>query len=700
MDSLKDNNHKPQKSGTPDKKKESNSLDTLENENGSEDRISSPNFLQGNSSKNQEKNNENNKIDRAIKHGKNVEDGNSSYMNRTTDRSGTVQSIDGVTNTNRISDIENVTRVSTDSNISSANTARKILTSGESLSSPPAIDCDNEDTNDDTVMVAAGNRPPYGSSNYQSLKLLGISRRKVQLLQPDADESVDNQESDSGKLNRESDIMTKSLDFGIVAHDREESVDDSTSKNIPITDSSKTLTPDISNNEEKYPPAIFNVNKDNQETGNIKASVDPDLYIRSQDRLVTKLFDPVSNVREYHKDSDFDAENTPENISLSHYKSRALDVSSEANVIINLEDADSLNERSPMFSNDSDNASVIADSSLLTPEDERLAVLGSTDIEMHPETAKRLATLDFGKIKPNVSPEISSTTVDSVSGALVSSDVSEDNAKSIHSAHMIAGKNLHAKISNTPKLIIADYVPRQANFPMSHSSFSDSPINEEEELYIKNTEVRRSSSLKFYITPPGSPQQRKMVSFADNIGLDLTSVRQFDSPNSPPTIPPAVLANLMASFKEKHAETGMKYLSPNFNQPGASRHFIQKVCSYKISLENVVATDLTITGFIRALNIYNPMNVKVRYTVNVWSTFQDVVATYVENFPDTNTNRFSFMIVAPANLEQGSRLELAVVLDCDGVQYWDNNNGKNYSFDCFIKYSDNTDDDWWEFISL
>lgn len=213
----------------------------------------------------------------------------------------------------------------------------------------------------------------------------------------------------------------------------------------------------------------------------------------------------------------------------------------------------------------------------------------------------------------------------------------------------------------------------------------ESPIYEDHEFNFNKKGLRKSSSLKTNKTPPGTPHRKKAVRFADAMGLDLESVRHVLNMESPPRIPASAMADLKQGLSEDHKEVGVRFLAACFTQPGSTDGFRNRVVNKKVCLENAIVTDLTITGFVRVANLAFHKSVRVRYTHNGWGTFHDIAANYVQNSCDGPTDRFSFSIIAPAYFVAGSRLEFAVSFCADGVEYWDNNEGSNYVFECFAK---------------
>ena len=213
----------------------------------------------------------------------------------------------------------------------------------------------------------------------------------------------------------------------------------------------------------------------------------------------------------------------------------------------------------------------------------------------------------------------------------------------------------------------------------------ESPTYEDSEFNINKSQLRKSSSLKTNKTPPGTPRRKKMVRFADAMGLDLESIRHVLDTELPPKIPASAVADLKAGVEEDRQHMGSRYLDLCFKQPGAEDRFVSKVMANKVSLENCIITDLNITGIVRVANIGYHKCVRVRYSINNWVTFYDVMASYVQNSCDGPTDRFSFTIVAPAALGPGSKISFAVSYTVNDTMYWDNNNGSNYEVVCYAK---------------
>ncbi|XP_057652557.1 glycogen-binding subunit 76A [Diorhabda carinulata] len=218
---------------------------------------------------------------------------------------------------------------------------------------------------------------------------------------------------------------------------------------------------------------------------------------------------------------------------------------------------------------------------------------------------------------------------------------------------------------------------------------------EEEEEDIQQPRVRRSTSLKSGKTPPGTPGQKKFVRFADALGLDLADVRTFmdDIPKIPTSayedlddvdFGESISNEFLSSMIGRTQPKAEKYLLPMFQQPVGLPNFLDLVREHNVCLENVFVEDpisLSLKGTVRVRNLDFHKSVHIRYTLDSWQTFADVKATYVDNSCDGFSDKFTFLLYAHT-LSIGQKLEMACRFQCRGCQYWDNNGGSNYCFQC------------------
>ncbi|XP_072753564.1 uncharacterized protein Gbs-76a isoform X2 [Anoplolepis gracilipes] len=255
---------------------------------------------------------------------------------------------------------------------------------------------------------------------------------------------------------------------------------------------------------------------------------------------------------------------------------------------------------------------------------------------------------------------------------------------------------------------------KEENSSSSPEQDTQSELVEEEE--DRPQRVRRCSSLKTGKTPPGTPHRKKIVRFADKLGLDLADVRTFL--DEIPKIPNSAYSDLIYDdifrpqqdnssadnavattsdrWCERYQDNGRRrsmspiprkldrMLVPLFQQPGGMANFLDVVRERRVCLENVLVQDpvtLAIQGTVRVINLDFHKSVHIRYTLNSWRNFSDLQATYVSNSCDGFSDKFTFVLYCHTLLV-GQRLEFAVRFQCKGAQYWDNNAGANYCFQC------------------
>lgn len=212
-----------------------------------------------------------------------------------------------------------------------------------------------------------------------------------------------------------------------------------------------------------------------------------------------------------------------------------------------------------------------------------------------------------------------------------------------------------------------------------------SGIDTEDEEDLRPQRVRRCSSLKTGKTPPGTPGRKKFVRFADVLGLDLADVKTFM--DEIPSIPKSAFEDLEIADQDVPIQLGPKadkILMPLFQQPGGLPNFLDTVREKQVSLENAAISDhfnLTISGTVRVRNLDFHKSVHIRYSLDGWRSFADLQANYVQNSCDGFSDIFTFVMFGNT-MHIGQRLEFAVRFQCKGQQFWDNNYGANYCFQC------------------
>lgn len=227
---------------------------------------------------------------------------------------------------------------------------------------------------------------------------------------------------------------------------------------------------------------------------------------------------------------------------------------------------------------------------------------------------------------------------------------------------------------------------------------------------------------------------KKRVQFADSLGLSLASVKHFSEAEEP-QVPPAVLSRLhsfplraedlqqlggLLAVTKMPAPLLAPYarLRPLFQLPGLSaaeeRLQRQRVCLERVQCSQPPRAEVTGSG--RVISCPGPRAVAVRYTFTEWRTFLDVPAELhpesLEPLPpvqsgdswpgaedseeESGTERFCFSLCLPPGLQPkegedadawGVAIHFAVCYRCEQGEYWDNNEGANYT----LRYVCSTD---------
>lgn len=125
----------------------------------------------------------------------------------------------------------------------------------------------------------------------------------------------------------------------------------------------------------------------------------------------------------------------------------------------------------------------------------------------------------------------------------------------------------------------------------------------------------------------------------------------------------------------------------DFKQPASDYlDFRRKLDRDNVSLENVIVreNDSVVVGTIKVRNLSFHKEVIVRASWDNWKSQEDIFCTYSQIFQVGNTSgayilydTFSFKITLPPS--SSSKLEFCVCYRCDGKEYWDSNNGTNYT---------------------
>ncbi|MCX7921864.1 MAG: CBM21 domain-containing protein [Clostridia bacterium] len=84
----------------------------------------------------------------------------------------------------------------------------------------------------------------------------------------------------------------------------------------------------------------------------------------------------------------------------------------------------------------------------------------------------------------------------------------------------------------------------------------------------------------------------------------------------------------------------------------------------------------TLSGYIYLKNIDYDKDVKVRYTLDDWATYEEVYATYNSSLYSSGFELWSFSTGVPIGV---SGVKFAISYTANGITYWDNNFDRNYT---------------------
>ncbi len=162
-----------------------------------------------------------------------------------------------------------------------------------------------------------------------------------------------------------------------------------------------------------------------------------------------------------------------------------------------------------------------------------------------------------------------------------------------------------------------------------------------------------------------------------------------ESDNSSDSSAPAFRRNLRAPVLAAKPPTQsikpQTTLVPMFNQPGAFPNFFDLLRDRKVCLENAHMAGgghKSVTGVVRVQNLGFHKVVALKYTINEWITSDEQQATYIQGSCDGFSDKFTFAVAAD-RLQVGQRLQFCVrYLANNCEEYWDNNGGRNYVFQC------------------
>ncbi|XP_051977016.1 uncharacterized protein ppp1r3aa [Xyrauchen texanus] len=186
-----------------------------------------------------------------------------------------------------------------------------------------------------------------------------------------------------------------------------------------------------------------------------------------------------------------------------------------------------------------------------------------------------------------------------------------------------------------------------------------------------------SEELELEPEPPPAAVRRK-VSFADAFGLDLVSVKKYDSRDSRGQD----LFGLIGTENREGEEYRMSCL---FTVPASDQELEMKIQKQKLELESIklLPESTAIQGIIRVLNLCFHKAVYVRTTLDSWQSHFDLQAEYMPGSSDGETDRFAFqLMLMPPFQAKEMRVEFCLRYESAVGTFWANNGGTNYIVFC------------------
>ncbi|EDO41624.1 predicted protein [Nematostella vectensis] len=127
------------------------------------------------------------------------------------------------------------------------------------------------------------------------------------------------------------------------------------------------------------------------------------------------------------------------------------------------------------------------------------------------------------------------------------------------------------------------------------------------------------------------------------------------------------------------------YLKCCFPQPASRPDFLERMLTQMVCLENAYmggSLNVSLIGLIRVRNISYEKEVFARYSIDHWVNFQDCMADHFMQTNGGEFDKFVFKLVLPKDFYVGGTVEFAVCFKRNGQEYWDNNDGNNYTVMC------------------
>ncbi|XP_066489776.1 protein phosphatase 1 regulatory subunit 3A [Tiliqua scincoides] len=219
--------------------------------------------------------------------------------------------------------------------------------------------------------------------------------------------------------------------------------------------------------------------------------------------------------------------------------------------------------------------------------------------------------------------------------------------------------------------------------PLNDSLSEDEDVKVTIQSRFSPSPRRRNSDSSEEMEPEVPSTIARKVSFADAFGFDLVSVKEFDTWEVQPPLP-----NDDDDLEAEVVPVEEFYLTPLFTPPATQEELLQKVRAQKVWLQSVefLPGITCMKGTVRVLNVSFKKLVYVRMTLDNWLTYYDILADYVPNSCDGETDQFLFKIsLVPPYQRDGAKVEFCIRYETSAGIFWANNDNHNYILICHKK---------------
>ncbi|CAN9506058.1 unnamed protein product [Ophioblennius macclurei] len=182
--------------------------------------------------------------------------------------------------------------------------------------------------------------------------------------------------------------------------------------------------------------------------------------------------------------------------------------------------------------------------------------------------------------------------------------------------------------------------------------------------------------------------RKKSVKFADSLGLSLAKVKHF-SAQEEPQIPSKVLSRHRSFPPQQTHDLPPGLLPPGLLPPGLLPPAADRLVAcfpelrdaelrarrLRLCLERLLITQFDVRGQVLVPEHRGDGEVGVRYTFNDWLSYVDAQAVPAPG----DGARFVFTVYTPPFMDPSSAVHLAVYLKNEQGEFWDNNEGQNYT---------------------